>query len=255
MTVPRIRIRSTAKNRVTPTYGGPSYRETQTVDRPVRSPSLVSDFLVPLFAAMAGSTLLSGFTLLLISRFVSEPEDGWLPLFGIFWLGFCFVFYLATTTAAWSLLWAFAEIVTQKDLDKSGSIGDRPILYGNRKVRQDAPDMPAIKPRDSEDEESGPKRKPLEDVETWTPELIVEYFPIKTNEQVFQWFVRVADQIGTGSRAWEAVLGRKRYNSFRNSLIENGWANWRVFDAKGKPVTTHGWELTEQAEEICRNIK
>jgi hypothetical protein len=237
-------------------YTGPSYHERQTVNRPVRQPGFISDYLVPLFIAITGGALLTtGFTIL-YSYIWHEPERGWLPMIILVWSLSSLIFFIITQTAAWTLLWAFAEILTRKDLDKSGDIGDRPILYGNRRAsRPDAPRASSLERNEREEGDDWNPDEAMEDVEEWTPDAVVRFFPIKTDESTMQWFVRVAEQIGTGSRIWEPILGRRRMNSFRDALIENGWANWRSFTPKGNPNPNLGWEFVEPAEEICAHIK
>jgi hypothetical protein len=56
-------------------------------------------------------------------------------------------------------------------------------------------------------------------------------------------FVMRIPHKGTSLRAWEPELGREQYRHFRDELIAGGWADWRVYNAKGNPVLGQGWEL------------
>jgi len=221
--------------------------DTHTVKAPTRAPGLVSDYLVPVAHAMTWGVIIA-----CILWTVAILKDWDVPLTALWFLTFLItaaLTYLIGTVAVWSLLWAAFETLTNRDLDRSGRIGDRPIIKGRRqqsprgisgKVNQRVREEP------EEGEEAGP--------ELLTVREVGLRYPFVAGENTFQWFVRVAAEIGTVGRQWEPLLGRKRYMNYRDALIDAGWARWTHYDDDGKPIKKTGWVLDAEVDKICREI-
>lgn len=227
---------------------------TPTLRTPTRPPGFISDFLVPLVISLTFGILVS--TLVTILRFTyGNPEVKPMLLWFIYFLVVVILTYSVTNVAVWKLLWVALEHFTGRDLDKSGAVGDRPILFGNRNRTVPASQglIGTVLPRDEEeDDDSGEEETdevPLKD-------RISEY-AFLPDETTLQWFVRVSSlpEVGTIARQWEPILGRNRYQQFRTALIDGGWARWNVLDDKGEPAYKQGWSYTADSKEICANIK
>lgn len=223
--------------------------ETPALRSPARQPSFVSDYVVPLLIAATFGIL--GSSLITLASFsYGDPElAGW-RMWLMWFLVITILGYMITNVAVWKLLWVALEHLTGKDLDKSGDVGDRPILFGRK-------DNPPLGQRGI----SG-KVLPKDDVEEQEEEEValkdrISQYVFRPGETTMQWFVRVSElaEVGTAARQWEPILGRKRYQQFRDALIGGAWARWNLYDDSEKPILTHGWSYTAPAEEICRQIK
>ncbi|RME29056.1 MAG: hypothetical protein D6800_03090 [Candidatus Zixiibacteriota bacterium] len=120
---------------------------------------------------------------------------------------------------------AIAEIISGRDLDESGAIGDIP----------ECDSLPLPPP-------------PEERIITIRPRNVPP--PTQRLPVAFEDFVRGCEHDTTAAR-WEPVVGRHRYNAWRDALIENGWAAWKGESRR------HGWQLMVPAEEIldaCREF-
>lgn len=228
---------------------------SQTIRAPTRPPGFVSDYVVPLCHALTWGVLGATLGVILYNQWGDPKSSLWL-----IWLEYFLIVvilaYVLTSAAVWRLLWMALENTLKKDLDNSGGIGDRPIIKG----RKDPPSPRDITGRiaaaladdqdldDDEEEQEVPKAPKA-------GQIAVDY-PFKPNESTLQWFVRVSGlpEVGTGIREWEPLLGRKRYQTFRDSLIDAGWARWSYYDTDGTPMKTQGWCYDKDPQEVYANI-
>ncbi|RMG93215.1 MAG: hypothetical protein D6706_15780 [Chloroflexi bacterium] len=120
---------------------------------------------------------------------------------------------------------AIAEIVSGRDLDESGAIGDIP--------ERDSPPLPPL---------------PEERIITIRPRNVPP--PAQRLPVAFEDFVRGCE-IDTTAARWESKIGRRQYNVWRDALIDSGWAEWNNESRR------HGWKLVVPAEKIleaCRDF-
>lgn len=225
----------------------------QTMQAPVRPPGFVSDYLVPVLHAITWGALLASLATILYNHW-GDPQSSLVKIWSEYFLIATVLAYLVTSAAIWNLLWVALERGLERDLDGSGEIGDRPIIRGRpsngrtshgisgRIATTIIDDMP-----DDEEEEIPTSSE--------AGRVAVDY-PFRDSENTMQWFVRVAghDDVGTGSRIWEPILGRKRYQQYRDALIDSGWARWNAYDDDDNPLVTTGWSFEESPEEIYKQI-
>lgn len=232
-------------------------RPIQTWRTPTRPPGFVSDYIVPVSHALTWGIILASLITILYNQGEDPQADLTLIWFTWFLIITC-IAYLLTSMAIWSLLWAALENVLQKDLDRSGNIGDRPIIKGRRHVPNDRGVSGKVNAREIGTENLGDAKEtesPEVEVMDWT-QVILE-FPFYGKETTMKWFVRVSGdpRVGTNGRIWERILGRKRYQHFRDALIDAGWARWNSYsEDDGQPNVTTGWSYDEDPEKIREHI-
>jgi hypothetical protein len=220
----------------------------QTVKAPSRTPGLISDFIVPLAHAFTVGFLVASLWCLLLNHYGDPETSIWLIWLEIF-LGAAAVGYMLATFAVWKLLWAAFEQFTNRDLDGDGQIGNRPIIKGRRDTGSNKGIGGKVADRADVEAEEAPAVPTI-----LTPRQINLQYPFVDGENTMQWFVRVCAETTTSSRMWEPVVGRKRYQGFRDALIGAGWARWNSYDDNGQPLVNTGWVLDVEAEAICQQI-
>lgn len=226
--------------------------DTHRVSQPTRAPSMSSDYLVPLAHGLTAGVLVSLLAVVLTKHYGDPKSSLWLIWFEYF-LGASVVAYLGSTFAIWKLLWSAFETLVNRDLDRDGKIGDRPILRRGPDTvnkglgRKAAQAVSEVQPEDPDVESDVPDG-------ILTPRELATRFPMTAHENALQWFVRVAAVTNTSARQWEPILGRQRYQSYRDALIEGNHARWNSYDDKDRPRPTAGWSLVRDAEEICNQI-
>ena len=172
-----------------------------------------SDVGVPLFQSLLSGIFVASFFVFLIS----EVKPNWdVNLFKA-WLLFC----LASTAVVWGLLladtrWPYSTVLfilenIFGDINKDGEIEHSPVFINRRQAKK---------------EDKGNRH--LEDFHDW-----VRSIPIK----------------GTAWEAHEPTMKRRKYEGFRDSLLQGGWAEW-----KDPEVHTLGWGLVEDPETIIENL-
>jgi len=226
----------------------------QTLRTPTRPPGFVSDYVVPVAHSITWGLVVATLGIVLFNQ-LGDPKTSLWTLWLVYFLITVIVAYLATSAAVWRLLWMALENKLGRDLDRSGDIGDRPIIKGRRDQptsRDIAGKIAAALANDGDlddEEEEDPEHVPE------AGQIAVDY-PFRPDEQTMAWFVRVSGdpKIGTASRVWEPILGRKRYQNYRNTLIDAGWARWNAYDTKGTPLVNTGWSYDKDPEEIYKNI-
>lgn len=226
----------------------------QTLRTPTRPPGFVSDYVVPVAHAITWGLVVATLGIVLFNQ-LGDPKTSLWTLWLEYFLITVILAYLCTSAAVWRLLWMALENKLGRDLDKSGDIGDRPIIKGRRDQptsRDIAGNIAKALLSDDEldDEEEGEVPHVPE-----AGKIAIDY-PFKPNESTLAWFVRVSGipEIGTASRVWEPLLGRKRYQHFRDSLIDAGWARWNAYDTNGAPLVNTGWCYDKDPEEVYKNI-
>lgn len=146
---------------------------------------------------------------------VRELRGVWLDwsTVGLSWTVVSLVVWALSTWR--DLLW-FLEKATGQDIDKDGSVGrpgeERLIL---------------VRPRGSEQTPQESKQR---------------------KRASFEEFVRGC-QFDNTLEKWEPILGRKRYDEFRDALIDTQWAQW-----VNPEWRRGGWILLEEPEEIIASL-
>jgi len=75
-------------------------------------------------------------------------------------------------------------------------------------------------------------------------------------ENEWRSFLRFVKEIpirGTAMGSWEKVIGRDRYQEYRDALIDYGFADWRHY-AHERPVRSQGWDLVTTVDEILESL-
>ncbi len=115
---------------------------------------------------------------------------------------------------------ALAELASGQDLDGSGAVGD---IVSPATEPPPAPQerIITIRPRGAQGQDARRKRAMA----------------------TFETFIRGCEHDTTAAR-WEKVIGRDTYRAWRDTLIQNGWAEWNSENRN------HGWRLTVSADDI-----
>lgn len=225
----------------------------QSLQAPTRPPGFVSDYVVPLMHSLTWGVIIATLGVVLYNQW-GEPEASLWTIWLTYFLLVVIVAFAITSRAVWRLLWIALENKLQKDLDGSGKIGDRPIIYGRRSEPSNKGIAGSVAKHIAEDDEEDEEEL---DSGTVSPAQIAIDYPFRPNETTMQWFVRVSSrpEVGTSSRAWEPILGRKRYQNFRDALIGAGWARWNAYTDGGAPIVRTGWSYDKDPQEAYKAIK
>lgn len=227
----------------------------QTLRTPTRPPTFVSDYVVPVAHALTWGLVIATLGILLFNA-LGEPKTSLWTLWAIYFLVTVIVAYLFTSAAVWRLLWMALENTLGRDLDNSGGIGDRPIIKGMRSGASSHDITGRIAKALAEDDDLEDDEDDAVDGPPDAGRIAID-FPIQAKETTLQWFVRVSGrpEIGTNMRLWEPILGRRRYQQWRDSLIDSGWARWNAYDPdNGKPLIRTGWIYDKPIDEVIKHI-
>jgi len=183
-----------------------------------RSADLVGDLVVPVGQMAVTSALLGGVVAWLVGQLVPAASG---HLFEV-WLGAA----LLTGAVSWLLLLTGTlrrlETRIGVDLDGDGQVGppqERLVFVGRERARA----------------ESAQARREDE----WSQ---------------FVQFVRELPHRGTAVAAWQKTLGRDRYQTYRDALLDYGFARWNSYKDNGKPNTSQGWSLVVDVADILSQL-
>jgi hypothetical protein len=188
--------------------------------QPARSPDLVGDLVVPVGQSVVTGGLLAGGVVVLAAL------AGWDGEWWRLWAGVAVV----VASGAWVLLLMDTRSLLRKletwtgvDLDRDGQVGEpaeRLVFVDRQKAKAEAAEARRA--------------------DEWGQ---------------FLRFVRELEHRGTALAAWEKVIGRERYTTFRDALLDYDLARWRSYDGQGRPNVSQGWELTMPVGDVLSRLR
>jgi hypothetical protein len=197
-------------------YAPVEAQEQQQKQQEQKKPShstIGSDVGVPFLQAILTGVFISAFVVFLISEIVPDWQITFKVWF-LLWMacsGLAWLVFVADTRWPYSTILFIFENVFKRDINKDGEIEHGPVFVNRRQAKK---------------EDKGNRH--LEDFHDW-----VRSIPVK----------------GTSWEAHEPTMKRRKYEGFRNALLQGGWAQW-----KDPEVHTLGWELVEDPEVIVENL-
>jgi hypothetical protein len=197
----------------------PAGAELETA-QPARVPDFVGDFIVPACQSVLTGGLLAGVVVVLAAL------AGWDGEWWRLWAGVAVV----VASGAWLLLLADTRSLLRKletwsgvDLDHDGQVGEtreRLVFVGRERAKAEA--------------------QQARRADEWSQ---------------FVRFIKELPHRGTSVAAWEKVVGRERYTTYRDALLDYGFARWNSYGDGGRPNTSQGWALVVPVGDILSRLR